>query len=148
MRIKKEIYHSIFTSVKDTPPESGGILGEKDGIIQFVVYDEGVKNGKLCSYAPDVEKLNFVIREWQEEGILFCGMFHTHFFGVETLSEGDVKYINMIMEQMPEEIKTLFFPIVVLPQRKFVVYVANREQKTIQIKKENIVIEGGIEYAE
>ena len=113
MRIKKEIYYSILTSVKDIPPESGGILGEKDGIIQFVVYDEGVKNEKLCSYAPNVEKLNVVIQKWQEEGILICGMFHTHFFGVETLSEGDVNYINMIMEQMPEEIKTLFFPIIV-----------------------------------
>ena len=148
MRIQKEIYHSILTSVKDIPPESGGILGEKDGIIQFVVYDDGVKDGKLCSYTPNVEKLNVVIWEWQEQNILFCGIFHIHFFGVETLSEGDIKYINGIMEQMPEEIKILYFPILVLPQREFVVYVANREQKTIQIKKEDIVIEGGMEYEE
>ena len=84
MRISRETYNSMLKSVKDIPPESGGILGEKNGIIQFVIYDEGVKNEKMCSYTPNAEKLNLVIREWQEQGILFCGIFHTHFFGVKT----------------------------------------------------------------
>ena len=148
MRINKEIYNNILTLVRDIPPESGGILGEKDGVIQFVVYDEGRKTGKMCSYSPDVQKLNVVIQDWQEKGILFCGIFHTHFFGVETLSEGDRLYIKMIMEQMPMEIEKLFFPIVVLPQREFVVYVASREQGPLIIKKDTILIEGGKEYVE
>lgn len=148
MRIKKEIYNNILTSVKDIPPESGGILGEKDGVIQFVVYDEGRKTRKMCSYSPNVQKLNVVIQDWQEKGILFCGIFHTHFFGVETLSEGDRLYIKMIMEQMPIEIKRLFFPIVLLPQREMVVYVAKKEQEQLIIKQDIVSIEGGNKYVE
>ena len=146
MRISRETYNSMLKSVKDIPPESGGILGEKNGIIQFVVYDEGVKNEKMCSYTPNAEKLNLVSREWQEQGILFCGIFHTHFFGVKTLSEGDLTYIKTIMKQMPIEIERLFFPIVVLPQREIVAYIAKKEQEQLIIKQDIISIEGGNEY--
>ena len=143
MRICRDIYNNILISVNEIPPESGGILGERDKIVQFVEYDEGVKNEKMCSYSPNVEKLNLVIQDWQRKGIMFCGIFHTHFFGVETLSEGDILYIKSIMKQMPLEIKKLFFPIVVLPQREMIVYVVNREQEQLIIKKDTILIEGG-----
>ena len=143
MRICRDIYNNILISVNNIPPESGGILGAKDEIIQFVAYDEGVKNGKMCNYSPNVEKLNLVIQDWQEKGIMFCGIFHTHFFGVETLSEDDTLYIKAIMKQMPIEIEKLFFPIVVLPQRDMIVYVANREQEQLIIRKDTILIEGG-----
>ena len=75
MRIYKQVYEDIVLSVKDIPPESGGILGEKDGVIQFVEYDEGKKDRKKCSYSPNVEKLNLVIQDWQKKEIQFCISF-------------------------------------------------------------------------
>ena len=54
------------------------------------------------------------------------GMFHVHFGGTESLSEGDKEYIVRIMEVMPKKIGCLYFPVVVMPERKVVAYKAVR----------------------
>jgi len=64
---------------------------------------------------------------------------------VETLSAGDIFYIEQIMKSMSESIKKLYFPLVVLPQREMVVYVAVKEKEEICIQKETIIVEGGNE---
>lgn len=55
-------------------------------------------------------------------GIEFYGLFHTHFYGVSSLSKGDEVYIKKILEAMPQSKKELFFPIVVLPDKKIISY--------------------------
>ena len=145
MRIKKNVLNSICATVHDVPPETGGILGEQSGVIVVVEFDEGMQNQRMCSYSPDVNKLNQVIQLWKEQEIVFCGIFHTHYFGVETLSAGDISYIGQIMKSMPESIKKLYFPLVVLPQREMVAYAAVKEKEKICIHKEPIIIEGGNE---
>ena len=142
MRIKKNVLNSICATVYDIPPETGGILGEQRGVIVIVEFDEGIRQDRMCSYSPDVNKLNQVIQLWKKQGIAFCGIFHTHYFGVETLSAGDISYIEQIMENMPKSIKKLYFPLVVLPQREMVAYVAVKENEEICIQKETITVEG------
>lgn len=143
MKIRKKVYHDILTMVKETSPESGGIIGGRNGVIEFAEYDAGIPQGRMCSYSPDVQRLNQVITKWEQQDITFCGMFHTHYFRVETLSEGDISYIKKIMDSMPERIEKLYFPLVVLPQKEMIVYTAikSKEQKNVIILKEELEYE-------
>lgn len=142
MQIYREIYENIISNLPERPPEIGGILGKNsDNIICKTVVDRGMENRfKQCSYVPNVDKLNGQIKDWEKQDIEFVGIFHTHFWGVETLSYGDKKYIIEIMSTMPKEIKYLYFPIVVIPERKIVPYIAYIENEKVTIKGENIEI--------
>lgn len=67
-------------------------------------------------------------------------MFHTHFYGVETLSEGDRRYIKDIMHAIPSWKQKLYFPIIVLPERKIKSYVCVRYNSEVCIKKDEVNI--------
>ena len=77
---------------------------------------------RRCHYTPNVTMLNSCLVEWSESGIEFYGLFHTHFYGVSSLSKGDEIYIKKILEAMPQSKKELFFPIIVLPDKKIISY--------------------------
>ena len=69
------------------------------------------------------------------------GIFHVHFFCVDTLSEGDIKYMERIMHAMPETIRKLYFPLVVQPHTKCVPYVAYKEKEgKILIRQDELEI--------
>ena len=140
MRIFKEVYDYILSNVSNVPPEMGGILGERENIICDVQLDAGMNNNKQCSYEPNVIFLNKVISKWEKDNIQFCGIFHTHFHGVASLSNGDIKYIEEIMDAMPDEIKFLYFPVVLPESRKMVIYIAFNSNKKVIIETDNIVI--------
>ncbi|MBR2528059.1 MAG: hypothetical protein IKE58_06300 [Blautia sp.] len=125
MEIKREIYEAIVSYPAETPPEVGGIIGSREWpVIDMFVGDPGKKGPFGCSYVPDTTFLNETIRQWLQEGILFQGIAHAHFHGVRTLSDGDRAYIRRIIEAMPAQIKSLYFPIIVLPERELVPYKA------------------------
>ena len=104
-------------------PETGGMLGGQDGTVTKVVFDDGKDDDfRRCHYTPNVTMLNSCLVEWSESGIEFYGLFHTHFYGVSSLSKGDEIYIKKILEAMPQSKKELFFPIIVLPDKKIISY--------------------------
>lgn len=142
MNIILSIYKSIVKSVPDVPPEIGGILGGNDNIIRYVKFDKGLYDPKKkhCAYIPDVKKLNEYIEEWENNYIDFYGIFHTHFYGIETLSSGDKNYIKKIMDTLPLEVNELYFPVVVLPERKIKGYIAYRKGTQIHIMDEKLII--------
>lgn len=140
MKIKRKTYDLMLNSMPDNPPEIGGIIGGKNEIISVYQIDNGM-NPRGCFYIPDVDMLNEVIENWEAENINFYGLFHTHFFDVKTLSEGDIKYIKIIMEAMPYFIKELYFPIVVMPGRQMISYKAVKEDG-VRIVKVNVEFEG------
>lgn len=140
MKIKTDVYHEIISCPGDNPPESGGILGARSDYIDVFEYDVGLPGGCACSYAPDTVRLNRVISEWQENDIAFAGIFHAHYFGVKTLSEDDIRYIHMIMNAMPPVIQSLYFPIVVMPQRELVVYRAERSNGNISVLTDTLLL--------
>ena len=92
------------------PPETGGILGGQNEIITVEHFDRGMQTDRMCSYIPNIKELNDVIKQWQMKTISFIGIYHTHFWSVETLSEADKRYIDKILENMPLEFKRLYFP--------------------------------------
>lgn len=140
MKITAGVCRRILNAMPMKPPEIGGILGSSDGIISRYQLDDGRNSGCGCFYSPDVTRLNTTIKAWQREEIAFRGIFHTHFFGVCTLSEGDIRYINTIMECMPSSIEHLYFPLVVLPEKQIVPFIAVRNGRTIEITKDELVI--------
>jgi hypothetical protein len=141
MRISKNIFQEIIQAVPFQPPEIGGILGGTNGVISSWQFDSGVASGCGCFYAPNVSKLNQTILHWQNSGIDFLGIFHTHFFGVRSLSNGDIAYINAIMHTMPECIGKLYFPIVVLPEIEMIPYLAHRNGKLVELMVDDLIIE-------
>jgi len=138
--ISKEAYHKMVDSIKSIPPEEGGILGSVSGVIKFIELDKGVNSPKACSYSPDVSHLNSIISKWEKANISFQGIFHSHFFGIDTLSKGDIRYIETIMKSMPKTIDNLLFPIVVMPEKKLVVYCAYKIDGSIKIKRDRLII--------
>lgn len=143
MRILKSIIDMIDSLVSEQPPETGGILGSHDNeFIDELVMDEPNPHAiKNCSYTPNISFLNQNIELWQNNNINFKGIFHTHYFGVKTLSCGDRKYITEIMHKLPKCIEYLYFPIFVLPNRELICYKAIRENEAILVEEEPLIIE-------
>ena len=142
MRITKRAYDLLDYHISGAPPEMGGILGSIDGksITHVVVDMNSVISGRCCQYSPNVEYLNNCISSWLQDDIEFKGVFHTHFANVETLSLADENYICKIMKGMPEEIDYLFFPVFILPKRKLICYQAKREERKVNIVREDLEI--------
>ena len=123
MKIHTGILNEVLNCMPSVPPETGGIMGGKEGRICLWEYDMGYPQ-KGCEYRPNVIFLNRVIEEWVNQGYDFMGILHVHFGGSRNLSGGDKRYIEKIMRAMPLYITRLYFPIVVQPDRQIVSYVA------------------------
>ena len=119
--------------------EAGGILGGKNGVVTVYTVDKNQKSLHPCTYIPDVAMLNQIIKQWYQAGLVLMGVFHTHHFGVRTLSEGDKAYIQKIMSTAAQGVHKMYFPIVVMPAKEVVVYTATRTGDRIKIVEEAIV---------
>ena len=139
MKIKKVVYENILYDCPIVPPETGGILGGHPKMIDTVVFDAGNKILDSALYVPDVKKLNSVLVDWQREGIIFFGLFHSHPTGQETLSQDDIRYINAIMLSLPPTVSQLYFPIVI-PKSHIIFYKAKNQNHNILITRDNIKI--------
>ena len=142
MIIVQAVLDSIHRTIEDTPPETGGILGSKKAdVVTHIVFDKSSKSFcRGCSYSPNVSFFNQCIAEWQDNLIQFMGIFHTHFANVKTLSSADIKYITEIMMSMPESITTLYFPVYILPARELVCYKAVRQNSSVQINEDELIV--------
>ena len=112
MVITKETYNAIVELCPLVPPESGGILGGHEGIVDTYGFDKIDSNCLSNSYRPNVLFLNDVIHHWADIGIEFCGIFHSHSPSETSLSLPDRGYICRIMENIPNSIKRMNFPLV------------------------------------
>ena len=140
MIINKNTYDELLHSIKPYPPETGGILGGKNKVVSEFFLDDGIPSQRICSYYPAVKALNKKIKEWQLRNIDFLGMFHLHFYDVDTLSKGDREYILKIMKHMPQKIDELFFPIIVLPKYEMVSYAAKKISGEYFITKDVVYV--------
>ena len=135
MKITDCVYKELI-SLKSVPPETGGIIGAKGDIIDTVFLDN--PNGEGF-YVPNIEFINSVISQWENDGISFCGMFHTHAPQWSTLSKEDENYIRNIMSSMPARIEKLYFPLV-FPNKGIKAYAAVKKEQLIYIKEEKLGI--------
>ena len=132
MLILEAILHQLLKVVPNVPPETGGIIGGRKGIISHFWLDFG---NIYDMYIPNIERINQIISDWQETNIKFYGIFHSHFPGNENLSFGDKRYIIKIMKALPPDIKRLYFPII-FPRESMISYRAEINNRHIIIVRE------------
>ena len=141
LKIKRDILLQIGSNTENICFETGGIIGSKSNeAVTDIVFDLGINQNHPCSYMPNTDYLNAAINQWEKESICFCGMFHTHFCNVKSLSSSDKRYIYEILKSMPPEVKSLYFPIFILPDKELVPYLAYIENDELCIKKELLEI--------
>lgn len=121
------------------PPETGGIIGSTDSIICTAFFDIKNTETKSAVYIPDIYFLNECISKWAENNILFEGVFHSHPYGQNYLSNADKEYIFEIMSVLPENINRLYFSIV-FPNQKIVSFRVEKTDDNIRIFNDKIVV--------
>lgn len=137
MKISKTAYQSLL-KLPTPPPEIGGILGGTAASIEHIIIDtpESSAEGR---YVPNVKFLNHRIRAWNNRGIFFFGIFHTHAQNWKGLSQADMKYITSIMLSMPPAAQKLYFPVV-HPMLSVENYLAERVENKVYIIHDDIEI--------
>lgn len=143
MKISQKIYEQLLRLPK-VPPETGGILGSKHGVIDKMIPDSSRLSFSNGIYVPNVAFLNHCIEKWMQEKITFQGIFHTHALNWPELSTDDKAYIMEIMRVMPTTVTKLYFPLV-FPSDFITAYLAVKENGQILIKKDVLEIVGGIQ---
>ena len=106
----KEIYDQILDTIAAQPPETGGVLGRKNGIICKYFYD-GNADINQYRYVPNVEKTNTILDQWLKDDIEFAGIIHSHSEDVNALSYADIHYARKILQE--NSLEYVIFPLVV-----------------------------------
>lgn len=102
---------SYYLTDQLDPPEQGGIIGMKSGVICEYAHDIKLAGVYEVSYVPDTRSLNKIIEEWYKNGIDFAGIIHSHPDGKESLSIGDMNYAKLLFD-CNSELDFAYFPIV------------------------------------
>lgn len=138
MKMQRAVYDEILQTCPAVPPESGGLLGGRGGVITQYIADLGLGNG-YDRYVPNVQVLNAVLAEWQKDGVQFCGLYHSHFPQGERLSDADVFYIETILRATANAADTLYFPLV-FPKEKMIAYRAALSDGQVRIQPDGITL--------
>lgn len=107
--ITESVYQEIMGTIGSVLPESGGILGMKDGVISDFCYDEN-PSGTGNTYIPDLARLNSALQMWHQTGVEFAGVIHSHPSDMRQLSYADIRYAMQIMNA--NDLCEVYFPLV------------------------------------
>lgn len=143
LKIYRKTYDDFITTVSQLPIESGGIIGAVDNVVCSYFVDN--TNYNSDTYKPNADLLNDKIQQWQKSDIEFFGIFHTHPVSVKELSVPDKQSITLLMNQLTDSSKILFFPLV-FQDKTMVVFKAEVANGNVVIKKSKIVIINEITY--
>lgn len=134
VRIQEQVLQKIIKSCLPVPPETGGYIGKKADIICEFEFDPGIAQVNAGIYVPNVTLLNGVMKKWNDDGISFCGILHTHLPGQESLSAEDKRFITDIMTLNKNIFTMLYFPIVI-PGNGLFFYQAERREDKVKITR-------------
>lgn len=126
IKVTEDIYSKMINDMPIVPPERGGILGAKDGVISEVFFDCMNTVHDRAIYIPEVKKLNEQLTKWGDEDIQFAGLFHSHKNNSFCLSKDDLVYIETIIKSLPDSVDSLLFPIVI-PKKMVIFYSVDRK---------------------
>ena len=134
VNILKEIYNEILTGTVIVPPETGGIIGCRDGVITDFFRDNGI-GAFNTRYYPDINKLNSKIKKWADKDIMFCGVYHSHHNDDLLLSKADTEYISCILSVCSDYTDELYFPLV-FPGKDIIFFSAKLNNGLVVINNE------------
>ena len=109
--ITESLYNLLY-NLPSAPPEMGGLLGQSKNTINTIFVDSGkISFRKSCQYVPNELLLNQTISDWDAQGIIFKGIFHTHKegHGCQCLSSADIVYIRSIMNAYAQRLEEAFY---------------------------------------
>ena len=109
MKIKQSVYNEIMQGIGTLPPEAGGMLGIKEGVICAFFEDRHSRH--RTAYLPDIATLNRQIAAWAANGIDFIGIVHSHPGDAPFLSGADMQYAERIFAANPQ-MNCIAFPLV------------------------------------
>ncbi len=141
MKLSYDVYKTLLELTPAVPPESGGILGGKNGEVLKIAFDKSKKIYNRAIYNPNIDYLNEIIMYWENQEIEFLGIFHTHMQCNTTLSNDDINNIRIIMMSLSNTVSFLYFPIVI-PRKKVFPYIAKKDKNKITIQPDELVIWG------
>lgn len=133
MIITRQIKETVSLMFSPAPPEQGGILGMKNGVISAFVLDNSEQKTESAEYSPNTQFLNRQIEKWADEGIEFCGILHSHPSGQTTLSGSDMEYIKELYHVNPWLEKT-YFPLII-DGCDMIVYAVEKSNGKIEVKR-------------
>lgn len=113
VQMSQETFDGIIEAIGTQEPEQGGALGmDKNGVVTHFYHDEDASVSG-CTYTPSNKEITQVIQRWEQDGIRFCGMIHSHPGTAGVPSPGDMEYAERILAAMPETLAgTMHMPIV------------------------------------
>ncbi len=113
--LTRAVYEDIRSTFAEAPIESGGILGERNGVVCRFFFDR-LGRRDAGSYIPHTASLNRIIEDWADEGIAFGGIIHSHPHGVGQLSPDDRRYFEEIYA-LTDGKRPLYAPVVIYEGR-------------------------------
>ena len=140
MKIQKKVYQDLMQQLCTGAArrEVGGIIGGCGGCVTAFFLDCNTLSSHPCCYMPDVAKLNTVIQAWNQDSILFMGVFHTHYHA-DSLSSQDQRYAQAILAAAARaEIRTVYFPVISLEKGRMAIY--NGDSATFLIQEDTLEI--------
>lgn len=146
--MSKEAFVRILSSIGSLRPEQGGALGmNESGVITSFFHDQTASKSS-CTYSPNNKLVTQVINTWEEEGISFCGMIHSHPGTYGSPSNGDMIYAERILKAMPKKLNgKMHMPIVTVDPRSDTMsinwYIAKiAEENYIDLERADLYVEG------
>lgn len=133
MIITRQIKETVSLMFSPAPPEQGGILGMKNGVISAFVLDNSEQKTESAEYSPNTQFLNRQIEKWADEGIEFCGILHSHPSGQTILSGSDMEYIKELYHVNLWLEKT-YFPLII-DGYDMIVYAVEKSNGKIEVKR-------------
>ena len=133
LTVKKELLYDMTEIFCSKTEEQGFLLGSrlKLNCIDYCNYLPAHKSGKYY-YEPNAEAANEIIRTWEEEGICFCGLIHSHVVDKKELSENDIEYAKVLCNTYG--LPVFWFAIAVVEKRNIdFIFWSVKEEKTGEI---------------
>ena len=112
MRITAQVYDQMVQSFSQTVSSKAGILGIADGTVCAYMREEVLPAAVRTASDTDADELPGDLSQWSRRGIAFAGLVHGHPAGQDCLSKGDLQSMETLFAELPEDIKCLFFPLV------------------------------------
>ena len=139
MKIKKSVFDIIVHSYSAVPPEEGGILGTYENIVCTYFHDKGRKDTSFAIYEPNVDTLNKVLSLWNNKGICFGGIIHSHLPKQNVLSKADIDYIKSVFINI-EKREELYFPVFLPDTQEFIPYLVTQTDDGITIRIDQLIV--------
>ena len=117
----RAVLEEMAALTSEGPSETGGILGCTQSGQYVFCPDKKPDMSAHNEYRPNVLYLNYILAEWAEKGIRFCGFVHTHpDLRYSKLSRTDRRTASLIMETF--SIEQLWMLVVICEKQEIHIF--------------------------